>query len=268
MWTFALNLTDIQTYLASLPSYGKLVTNLERYCPPPTSIIFEAIFAYLAEKSGLRLSYEVRINDTNNKTVDFVHENQDYRLCLELVSPGESSHIKEAMTPKATNINGVQNYEILLYSSNACGHLRPEAQTIRLQEIIVNKAVKFPTAADNIYSIIVIDCSKQHFGHFDGDDCAMVMYGKTYNPYFQEFWGGIPILGLLNPSLTKDNPNYAYFRENISAVIFIMEYSYADISKAGLVLNCHRPECHQQALLKILKKYGAFNDYKFLPFPR
>lgn len=167
--------------------------------------------------------------------------------------------------PQSTDIEGIKFYEVLLESNHPNEHLSPEAQSIRLQEKLLEKVVKFPEPIENVFCTIVVDCTNFHFGHFDPDDCRMVMYGRTKVPEFQEFWGDSPVLGLLNPSLKK---KYAEdFRSKITAVIFIPKIEANLLSNGFLILNHHRPNNHLQEFWTTLRHNEVFHRLKYLPFP-
>ena len=257
---------NIKSYIAKLNKYHKLISKLDEVSPPPDSFIFEAIFAYVTEKSGLSFQYEKNINPNNNTDVDFVLEKNDkYKLCFELLSPDLSDPLKTATELQYTDIEGIKSYEVLLESNHPNEHLRPEAQTIRLQEKLLEKVEKFPEPMDNLFCTIVVDCTHFHFGHFDPDDCLMTMFGKTKVPEFQEFWCKTPTLGLLNPSLKKKYTED--FRNKITSVIFIPKYSDNLLQNGFLILNHHRKNEHRQEFWRTIRKYKVFHGLKYLPFP-
>ena len=255
----------IQDDLAGIDRYKKLILKVNEVYPPLDSFLFEAFFAHSAEKSGLRFQYEVNVNLCNETTVDFVIEEDEYKFCCELLSPDLSDSLKLATTPQNTDIDGVKYYEVLMEGNHPNEHLRPEAQTIRLQEKLLEKVDKFPKPIENVFCTIVINCKNFHFGHFDSDDSRMVMYGKTKVPEFQEYWGDSQILGLLNPSLKKKCTGD--FRAKVTAVIFIPKISIELLKDGFLILNHHRSNDHLQKFWGILKKYEAFHKLKYLPFP-
>ena len=227
---------NIKRELIKHNKYSKLIGKLDETSPPPRSFIFEAVFAYSSIKSDLDLQYEINVTPNNNTTIDFVCEIDDkHKLCLELLRPDLSEPLRVATEPQNTDIDGVKSWEVLLESNHPNEHLRPEAQTIRLQEKLLEKVEKFPEPSDYIFSTIVVDCTEFHFGHFDPDDCRMVMYGKTKVPELQEFWGKHPILGLLNPSLNKRQSQE--FRRKLTSVIFIPEITDYLLKNSFLVLN-------------------------------
>lgn len=175
-----------------------------------------------------------------------------------------SDGLRYATAPRATDEEGISEWSVLLESGSPNPYLRPEAQTIRLQEKLLEKVEKFPAPVANIFSIIVVDCSSFRFGHFDGEDCRMVMYGKTRNAYLQELWDGDPIIGLLNDHYDKKGAKE--FRERITAVIFVPDISIHDsFGKAFIVLNEHRPEDHLKAVWLKLKKHPVLHKTRYAP---
>ncbi|HUJ16935.1 MAG TPA: hypothetical protein VL197_02995 [Nitrospirota bacterium] len=94
----------------------------------------------------------------------------------------------------------------------------------------------------------------------------MVLFGRTKNPYFQEYWNGKPVIGILNP----DN-NYRgakEFRERITAVVFIPEKNIQLLDRAFLLLNESRAETHLRALWSKLKDIPALKKLKYVPSPQ
>lgn len=255
----------IKDELSGIDRYKRLISEVNKVYPPLDSFLFEAIFAYHAEKSGLPFKYEVNVNPYNDTTVDFVFTDDEYKFCCELLCPELSESLKLATTPQNTDIEGIKYYEVNMGSNHPNEHMRPEAQTIRMQEKLLEKICKFPVPIETIFCIIVVNCKYFHFGHFDPDDCNMVMYGKTKVPEFQEYWGNSQILGLLNPSLNK---KYAIdFRAKVTAVIFIPTISIGSTNDGFLILNHHRSKQHLEKFWDILRKYEVFQKLKYLPFP-
>lgn len=260
------DLENIRKQLITLNRFSKLLSRLDEVSPPSDSFVFEVLFAYETAKSALNFQYEINVNPNNDTTVDFVYEEIDkYKLCCELLSPDISDTLKQATEPQDTDIEGIKCWEVVLEGNHRNEHLRPQAQTIRLQEKLLEKVAKFPAPVDNVFCTIVVDCTNFHFGHFDPDDCRMVMYGKTKVREFQEFWGDSPILGLLNPSLKK---KYAEdFRTKTTSVIFIPKIEVNLIQNGYLILNHHRPNNHLQGFWTTLRRYEVFHRLKYLPFP-
>lgn len=260
-------LEKIIPYLKGLGQYTSLINKIESSNNKLTSYIFEALFAYTLESNGMQLAYEVNIS-SNNSTVDFVYtEASNNTICFELLSPEMSDELKRECTLKETDINGykIHKYEILLEGSHWNAYFRPQAQTIRIQEKLLEKVDKFPSPSDNIFSVIVIDCTNFHFGHFDGEDCSMVIYGRTREPLLQEFWGCEPIKGLLDNTYNRRGAKE--FRERVSSVIFIPEKSFELFNKAFIVLNNHRSKIHLETFHQKLTKQSVFSKLKYVPPP-
>ena len=134
-----------------------------------------------------------------------------------------------------------------------------------MQEKLLEKTDKFPEPTDAVFSIIVVDCSAFHFGHFDGEDCRMVLFGRTQNPYLQEYWNDRPIIGILNPD--NNRRGVQEFRERISAVVFIPEKDIQLLDKAFILLNVCRSESHLQALWLKFKGIPILGKLKYVPPP-
>jgi hypothetical protein len=256
---------DIVAKLTTLGRYSRLLNYITYSIPQ--SFLFELLFANTLETNGVELSYEVSIRPNTNTSVDFVHDDKDEtRLCFELVSPEMSNRLKLESTPIKTEIEGVPTWSVLLESGHENAHLRPHAQTIRMQEKLLEKVVKFPEPTEGIFSIIVVDCSAFHFAHFDAEDCRMVLFGRTQNPNFQEYWNGRPIIGILNPD--NNSRGAKEFRERITAVVFIPEKDIQLLDNAFLLLNVSRSESHLRAFWLKLKGIPALEKLRYVPPPQ
>jgi hypothetical protein len=255
---------DIVANLTRLGRYSRLLNCISE--PVLQSFLFELLFANVLETNGLELSYEVGIRPGTNATVDFVHEDNDgTRLAFELVSPEMSNQLKAESAPIETGTKGVSTWSVLLEGSHHNPHLRPQAQTIRMQEKLLEKVDKFPEPAEGIFSTIVVDCSAFHFGHFDGEDSRMVFFGRTQNPYFQEYWSDKPIMGILNPDNNRRGAKE--FRERITAVVFIPEKDVNLFDKAFLLMNVCRSESHLRAFWLKLKSIPVLGKLRYVPLP-
>ena len=256
---------DIVANLTRLGRYSRLLNCIAD--PVPQSFLFELLFANILETNGLGLSYEVGIRPGTNATVDFVYEDNDgTRLCFELLSPEMSNHLKLESAPVEAETEGVSTWSVLLEGGHKNPHLRPQAQTIRMQEKLLEKVDKFPEPTDGIFSTIVVDCSAFHFDHFDSEDCRMVLFGRTQNPYFQEYWNDKPIMGILNPANNRRSAKE--FRERITAVVFIPKTDIQLLDKAFLLLNVSRSESHIQAFWLKLKDIPILGKLRYVPIPQ
>jgi len=255
---------DIVTKLTKLGRYSRLLRSITD--PVPQSFMFELLFANILETDGVELSYEVNLRPGTNTSVDFVHDDNDgTRLCFELLSPEMSNQLKIESTPVETEIEGVSQWSVLLEGRHENPHLRPQAQTIRMQEKLLEKVDKFPEPIDGIFSTIVVDCSAFHFGHFDDEDCRMVLFGRTQNPCFQQYWNGRPIMGILNPA--NNSRGAKEFRERTTAVMFVQEKDVQLHDKAFLLLNESRSQNHLEAFWLKLKNIPAFAKLMPVFFP-
>lgn len=255
---------DIVVNLSTLGRYSRLLSSIAE--PVPQSFLFELLFANVLEADSLALNYEVALCPSVSATVDFVHDySGGTRLAFELVSPEMSNQLKAEAAPVQTGTEGVSTWSVLLEGGHHNPHLRPQAQTIRMQEKLLEKVDKFPEPSESLFSTIVVDCSAFHFGHFDGEDCRMVLFGRTQHPYLQEYWNGKPIMGILNPDNSKRGAKE--FRERITAVVFVPEKDVNLLDKAFLVVNVGRPESHLRAFWLKLKGSSVLGKLKYVPLP-
>ena len=134
-----------------------------------------------------------------------------------------------------------------------------------MQEKLLEKVEKFPEPAEAIFSTIVVDYSAFHFGHFDGEDCRMVLFGRTQNPYFQEYWNGKPIVGILHPGNNRRGAKE--FRERVTAVVFIPEKDVNLLDKAFVLMNVCRSESHLRELWLKLKGSAVLGKLRYVPLP-
>jgi len=251
--TMKQQLRNLIRTLRATGRYTELVRNLESATWPVRSYIFEAIFAREFEAAGCPLRYEVAVNNGSSKSIDFVYPaTSTPRVCFELVSPRMSNLVRDIFGPHPTKIPGVLVEGASLSSDTLDEKLRPEAQAIRLQEKLLEKVGKFPEPAEDIFAVLVVDCTDFHFGMLDREDCRMLMFGRTRYPYSQEFWRGARILGLLN----EKNPNHGstLFHQRASAVILLPELTWHGLPGSYLVLNNLRSLKHRAGLREELSR--------------
>jgi hypothetical protein len=266
-------LKEVFDYLRARRRYSTITNKLLELCPgehpcdpPPPSVFFEALFAFTLEKHGISLDYEVNVNPDNSTTVDFVFQKKTgKKLCFELASPERSTELKKENEPHPTEVAGLITFNTLLRSNHENPYLRPEAQTIRAQEKLLEKVCKFPPPSNNVFSIIVMDCTSFHEGHFDDEDARMVMFGKTNADWFQEYWDGERLKGLLEQILQKRESEE--FRRKISAVIFVRERRIGFLYQSYLVINSLRSKRHRLQLENKLKRYCLYNILEEISLP-
>jgi hypothetical protein len=227
-------LDKARRFLQELGRYGDLAKQTE------PSRTFEILFAYFFELEGVRLQYEASLKEDDSKKVDFLYQTEsEKKLGFELYRPEQSDPIKEEIKQRTDSFG----YTLELSSRDERKHLRPEAQTVRLQEKLISKVDKFPTPTDEVFSVIVVDCTEVQLGMFDIKDARMVMYGRTRNPAFQDWWEDQRVSGLCEDN--HPHQSAPEFRKRVSAVIFVRN-SQTFFDEAYATLNIRRTEKHQQ----------------------
>ncbi len=260
-------LVEITERLEALGRYSSLVNELSSDFPE-MSFVFEALFANYLESNEINLDYEVNVNANNNSSVDFCFQiGRHSKFYFELVRPKMKDELKEKYN--ATGDEGFHG--VSLRGNHEKEYLRPEAQTIYLQEKLLAKVEKFPAPQEDCYSVIVVDCSNIHFGHFDDEDCRMVMFGRTKNIVWQEEWldknGKTKrIKGLLEQELQKRETSD--FRGKITSVIFIPQISPAPLERAYIVSNIHRTDSHQRSFKNTLLNMPPFQTIQWIESPQ
>ena len=239
-------------------NYKKLLDRLQSAESANQSFKFELLFANEFELNNISLLYEDNINPANNNTIDFVYQaGENAKILFELVRP-EMSEVLQSEWEQNLYTDGV-----LLSSDNDDEKLRPEAQTIRLQEKLLEKVEKFPEPNDEYFSVIVMDCSNFHYGHFDDEDARISMYGVPKKPILLEQWNGKRILGMLEKEFTKKN--VITFQRKISAVVFIQKLRTKNIlSEAKIISNCLRTETHRILFQNKIDHLPPFNNVNWL----
>ena len=135
-------LRNVLGILRATGKYNSIVEKVETTRPLPMSFVFEALFASTFIENGLILNYEENLVGTGNSTIDFLYTCDDgQKCCFELVRPEMSEELKIECEPETTEADGVYTWEALLHGEHQQEHLRPEAQTIRMQEKILEKVI-------------------------------------------------------------------------------------------------------------------------------
>jgi hypothetical protein len=240
-------LGDLISLLRETGRYPTLVRNLESADWPARSFIFEAIFAGKFEAAKCPLRYEASVNRSSTESMDFAYPATGTpRVCFELVSPRMSDPLRRNYGPHATPIPGLLVEGASLSGDDPDEHLRPEAQTIRLQEKVLEKVGKLPEPADDVFAVLVVDCTDINFGMLDQEDCRMLMFGRTRFAPAQEFWRGARVRGLLEE--TNTSRGATLLRERASAVILVTEIAWDPLPGSFLVLNNLRSHTHVAGL--------------------
>jgi hypothetical protein len=238
--------------------YSELIRNLKQTNVPNVSFIFEALFADAFETCKLQLAYEFNANPSDDKSIDFLYRMPSGgKVFFELVSPEMSDELQNEYNQK------IYREGLTLSSEHTNQYLRPEAQTLRVQEKILEKVEKFPDPDDGQFSVIVVNCSKFHFEQFDDEDSRVVMYGKPRNPILTERWQGKRIMGLLEQAHEKKNS--LDFRQKITAVVFIQKLQNKDLlNGAWIICNTNRTEKHMELFKSILLNMPPCNHMNWL----
>jgi hypothetical protein len=251
-------LVEVTNHLEKLGKYGSLVKKLRDSNMRNMPFVFEALFAYCFESNGMSLDYEKNLNSNNDSGVDFYFQKGDYEFGFELLRP----EMKDELKAEYLRIDDNSLFGVELTQDHDKEYLRPEAQTIYLQDKLLEKVYKFPSPTTIFFSIIVIDCSNIHFGHFGDEDCRMVMYGKTTNPLWQEKWlhkhQKSRILGLLEKENNKRNARD--FREKITGVVFVPEISINLFKRAYVSLNFHRCSSYRENFKNVFLAMKPFQN--------
>ncbi len=119
-------LQKAKEFLEKLNKYGAL---LKETAP---GFVFEILFAYFLEMELIQLEYEVKVNPSSEKSIDFLHRTQSRNhICFELHRPDSDDEIERSWQSVTDPDSGqIYGYALELSSDNPNDHLRPEAQTI------------------------------------------------------------------------------------------------------------------------------------------
>ena len=145
------------------------------------SHILEATFAYQFELSGKPLDYEVRRRSDNETSVDFHRQ----------LTPIKNLYMEMRLVrqPQALTALFEQQLSRSDYFGTTLGGAEDQAQTIRLQQLILSKAlsrdgapIKFSPGTLGDYN--VVEVSELHLGMIDLFDCLLAAYGDPAVPEF------------------------------------------------------------------------------------
>lgn len=224
---------DVANYLRNLGRYGKI---LDRYDNTVTdrSIWFEMVFAYWLEEAGITPVYEYLANPNNEKTVDFFVTYGGINFQMELVRVEDSDEVTKHVEVQKSS-DEFSSYGLLLNSDDKNPYFKPAAQTIRLQEKILEKVEKFGVPSKNTVSLVIVDCTNIHIGRLDDEDVRTTAYGKAKCAVFQEYWNGSQIMGLFQSEYTARNAEM--LRQRVSGIVFIGELKPGAMNDAFLAVN-------------------------------
>jgi hypothetical protein len=246
--------------LKLLGEYEIILRKLEVSGYQDLPILFEALFADALTISGTRLIHEFNANPFSEKTIDFLYQAQSgEQVFFELIRPEPSDELRNQYEHK------MYKEGVLLSSDYTNEFLRPEAQTLRIQEKILGKVEKFPEPDEMKFSTIVVDCSNFHFGHFDDEDARIVMYGKPKSSILTEYWQGTRVQGLLEKTnKLREIPD---FQRKVTSVIFVQDiYAPSLLNGARIVFNSTRTEQHKLSFKNMLSSLLPSSDLIWLDY--
>lgn len=257
-------IADVQKSIERLRLTGKyshILDHLGTPTSPSLPFIFELLFADEFVLFGLYPEYEGNINTSNGKRIDFIYRTEiNTKFLFELVRPEMSEILQSEYDQKMYG----DGDGVILSSDNANRYLRPEAQTIRLQEKLLGKVEKFPEPDDKNFSVIVVDCSNFHFGHFGDDDARISMYGVPQNPILLERWDGRRTFGLLEKDHPKQQDAFN-FQRKVTAVVFVPILQATEMLKESkIIFNSLRSEHHRILFQNMCNNLQPIQHIKWL----
>jgi len=224
------------------------------------SFWFELAFACWMESKGSNVKYEVNANPDNDSSIDFALDLHECRCLFELLRVETSDEINAYIEAQKKQDSSFKPYQLLLKSDHKKPHFRTAAQTIRMQEKILEKVRKFPGPKQTILSIIVCDCSTIHLGMLDDEDVRIAMFGKPKNPILRERWNGVKLKGMYETNYKFRNSDD--FRKRINAVIFVPKLEPNGLEKAMITLNPEMDDEKKEKILDILKGIKCLENIK------
>lgn len=226
------------------------------------SFWFELAFVCWMESKGSNVKYEVNANPDNDSSIDFALDLHECRCLFELLRIENSDKISAHIEAQKEQDPLFESYQLLLKSDPENPHFKTAAQTIRMQEKILEKVRKFPVPEQTILSIIVCDCSTIHLGMLDDEDVRIAMFGKSRSSILQEHWNGARLKGMYETSYKFRNSDD--FRKRINAVIFVPKLEPNGLEKAMITLNPEMDDEKKEKILDILKGIKCLENIKLI----
>lgn len=243
---------------------NKFLRLIERYVADSSdnSLLFELVFAYWLEKAGYDLQYEVNANPENNSTIDYYLENDGSEFFFELLRIENMKEIQEHISQQQQQDELFESYELSLGSDEENPNFTPAAQTIRLQEKLLEKTKKFPPIENNRYFFLVADCSTVHLGHIDDEDIRIAMFGRPRNPVYQERFQGIRVKGMYESDFNKKG--IVEFRERVGFIIFLRELKPGGLSGSYAVGSPYMDQDYLKKMGREAVKIGPFEGIRLI----
>lgn len=179
------------------------------------SLIAEAAFAYEFESKSENLEYEVKQQEDNASSVDFLWELPDLEMDI---------YFEQRLILQRNSESNIESYE--------------KSEITRHQSIILSKCqnkngelVKFFKKDDSSINIIVADNSYGISGMFDRIDCELAAYGDQYvDAYCKR--GVFGFFEQETDKMTSDqkdfNKKYSNLRSIIHGILFIKKLPEGD----------------------------------------
>lgn len=216
-----MNCNSIEEIVSFLEKRKGFASLIERYRKDTQdrSFWFELVFACWLESAGYRVQYEVKANPENDSSVDFAIDCNGNNCLFELLRIENSDEVNEHINKQKEEDPLFESYQLVLNSDHKNPYFTTAAQTIRLQEKLLEKVRKFPVPEETKISIIVCDCSNIHQGMLDEEDVRIALFGKSKQAAWQEYWDGNRLTGMYEDNYKYRNSEE--FRERVAAVIFL-----------------------------------------------
>jgi hypothetical protein len=226
------NIGEVRAYLADTGGYEALLARHE-VNPDDRSIWFEMVFAYWLIDSGVTPQYEVNVNPSTDKTVDFAAKFAERAFNMELVRIEHSQEVQAQMDSQDNIPDGI--YGLLLHSDSENPFFKTAAQLIRLQEKILEKVEKFGNPVENTLSLVIVDCTNINVGILDEEDIRIAAYGQAAQPEFQEYWNGVELKGMFQPDFNFRHAER--LRERLSAIVFLRKLEPGGLAHIFIASN-------------------------------
>lgn len=214
-------------YLEHAGRYGKLLASVASANDKSNLLaaIFEVTFAFHFERAGLPLEYEVKQDDDNSSSIDFVQR----------LASGISVYFEARLLQQdnATRESIKEQLQKSCFYRIAMNGKDEHDAIVRLQRVILSKVqkhdgtpTKFLRVAADVVNIVVVDVSDLIAGAIDVHDCLLSTHGDPAVP--EDCRRGI--FGLFQePSPEYPEPiqavakSYEHIRSTLSAVLFLFK---------------------------------------------
>ncbi|VAW79042.1 hypothetical protein MNBD_GAMMA12-356 [hydrothermal vent metagenome] len=210
--------------------YGRLIKSISSANDKSNFFadVFEATFAYQFEASNLPLKYEVKQDNTNNSSIDFLRRtNSGISIYLEARLLQQDYATTQSIKDQ---LDANQFYRIAKNGSDEHDAI------VRLQNVILSKVqkkdgtpVKFLTVDDDSVNIVVIEVSELVLGTIDIHDCLLSTHG---DPYVEDVYRR-GIFGLFQQPREEYSEFilglakfYEHIRKTLSGVLFVFKKQY------------------------------------------